>query len=187
MNKVTEKKKAPQFSLPDKDGAMHSLQEWKDNYIVLYFYPKDDTPGCTIEALEFTGNVKQFAKLGARVVGISGGDEKSKASFCRKHNLKILLLSDSDFTVAKKYESYGVKTFMGRKYTGILRSTFVLDPDHKILKRYDAVSAKGHAEEVLNFIKSLSARPQKGEGKRKAPGAARSQGTRKAKVTKRKK
>lgn len=161
MNKVTEKKKAPQFSLPDKDGMMHSLKEWKDNYIVVYFYPKDDTPGCTIEALEFSSTLKQFAKLGARVVGISGGDEKSKASFCKKHKLQVLLLSDGDFAVAKRFESYGAKTFMGRKYTGILRSTFVLDANHKILKRYDNVSAKGHAEEVLGFITALSSGPQK--------------------------
>ncbi|MBN8549199.1 MAG: peroxiredoxin [Deltaproteobacteria bacterium] len=155
MKKVKEGAKAPAFELCDKDGTKHALKSMKEKYVVLYFYPKDDTPGCTLEAKEFTADLKKYSKLKAAVIGVSGGDEKTKTKFCKKHDLDVLLLSDPDFEVAKAYESYGQKTFMGRKYMGILRNTFVLDAKRKILKVFSAVKPEGHSAEVLAYLKSL--------------------------------
>jgi thioredoxin-dependent peroxiredoxin len=155
MAKLKEGGKAPSFSLQDKDGEVRKLGEGNFDYTVVYFYPKDNTPGCTIEAQEFSKQIKKFEKAGAAVIGISGGDEKSKIKFCTKHKLKVTLLSDPDFKVASKYGAYGPKTFMGKKFKGINRMTFVLNRHKKVLKIYDKVKAAGHAEEVLNFIKEL--------------------------------
>lgn len=152
---IKEGTRAPNFELLDKDGIPHSPKSFKEKYLVVYFYPKDDTPGCTLEAQGFTAQLKKFQKLNTAVVGISGGDEKTKATFCKKFDLEVLLISDADFKVAKSYDSYGKKKFMGREYTGILRKTFVLDDKRNIVKIYDDVKADGHAEEVLEFIKTL--------------------------------
>jgi thioredoxin-dependent peroxiredoxin len=151
MVKIGEK--AKEFTLKDKDGRSHALKEIKSEYTVLYFYPKDNTPGCTIEANNFNDKLAQFSKLGAKIIGISGGDEKSKTSFCKKYDLKITLLSDPDFSVCKTYGCYGKKQFMGRTYNGIFRNTFLLDKDKKILKIYEKVSVKEHADEILKDIK----------------------------------
>lgn len=147
-------KKAPSFSLPDRDGQRHSLSKFKEDFLVVYFYPKDNTSGCTIEAREFQKQLKKFSALGAGVVGISGGDEKSKTKFCENHGLKFPLLSDPDFKVARKYHSYGQMTFMGRKFKSVLRNTFVLDKKRRIVQVFEKVSAPGHAKEVLNFLKT---------------------------------
>ena len=144
---------APDFSLRDKDSNIHSLSEINSDHVVIYFYPKDSTPGCTIEAQEFSKDIEEFNKLNTTIIGISGGDEKSKTKFCEKHDLKILLLSDSDFSVSNNYGVYGEKSFMGRKYMGISRWTFVLNKDHKIIKIYDKVKPELHSQEVLEFIK----------------------------------
>ena len=143
---------APDFYLGDKDGKRYSLKNINAEYIVLYFYPKDDTPGCTIEAKNFTSDLKKFEKLNAKIVGVSGGDENTKKKFCNRHNLKILLLSDPDFSTCKKYGAYGEKNFMWRKFLGIKRMTFVMDKNKKIIKIYEKVSPKMHSEEVLNFL-----------------------------------
>lgn len=148
-------KKAPAFKLLDRDGEQHQLKELLADYSVIYFYPKDDTPGCTIEAQEFTKYLTQFKKLNVNVVGISGGDQKTKSKFCTKHKLQVLLLSDSDFAVSKKYGVYGEKAFMGKKYMGISRVTYLLDSAGKVLEVYDNVKAKGHAQEILEYIKGL--------------------------------
>lgn len=155
MAKIKQGAKAPPFELLDKDGVSYSLDSFKEKYLVVYFYPKDDTSGCTLEAKGFTALLKKFSKLKTAIVGISGGDEKTKAKFCKKYDLDVLLVSDPDFKVAKAYDSYGQKTFMGRKYTGVLRKTFVLDAKHKVVKIFDSVKADGHAEEVLEYIKTL--------------------------------
>ena len=147
-------KKAINFILKDKDGKEHFLSDMKTKYTVLYFYPKDDTPGCTLEAIEFTSKLPELKKLGASVVGISGGDEKTKKKFCEKHDLGVLLLSDTHFETSKKYGVYGEKHFMGRKYDGIFRTTFILDKDHKIVHVFESVKPEGHAMEVLSFLKS---------------------------------
>ena len=151
MVKVGEQ--APDFSLRDKGGEIHSLNEVNSDYVIVYFYPKDNTPGCTIEAKDFSRDIEKFDKLNTTIIGISGGDEKSKTKFCEKQNLKILLLSDSDFSVSNNYRVYGEKSFMGRKYMGISRWTFVLNKNHKIIKIYDKVKPGIHSEEVLDFIK----------------------------------
>ena len=152
MVKVGEQ--APDFSLRDKDSNIHSLSEINSDYVLVYFYPKDSTPGCTIEAQEFSKDIEYFDKLNVKVIGISGGDEKSKTKFCEKYDLKILLLSDSDFSISNNYGVYGEKSFMGRKYMGISRWTFVLNKDHKIIKIYDKVKPAEHSQEVLEFIRN---------------------------------
>ena len=150
--------KAPEFSLKDKDSKLHSLKDVKSSFIVLYFYPKDSTPGCTIEAHQFNKDLPNFKKLNTVIIGISGGDEKSKTKFCEKHNLKLLLLSDSDFKVSKKYNVYGEKSFMGKKFLGISRTTFILDKNHKIINIYNKVNPQSNSEEVLSFIKQNEAK-----------------------------
>ena len=145
----------PDFSLKDKDGETHNLVEVKSKYTVLFFYPKDNTPGCSIEAKRFSDALTQFKKLGVTIFGISGGDEKSKASFCKKLDLKVNLLSDTDFKVSSKYGVYGDKNFMGRNYKGIFRKSYLLDANKKVLKTYEKVKAFAHVDEVLSDIKEL--------------------------------
>ena len=151
---LKEGEQALDFSLRDKDSNIHSLSEINSDHVVIYFYPKDSTPGCTIEAQEFSKDIEEFDKLNIKIIGISGGDEKSKTKFCEKHDLKILLLSDSDFSVSNNYGVYGEKSFIGRKYMGISRWTFVLNKDHKIIKIYDKVKPAEHSQEVLEFIRN---------------------------------
>jgi len=147
---------APRFSLKDKDGKAHSLDTAKVEYTVLYFYPKDSTPGCTLEAQEFSHHMDKFTSRNVRVVGVSGGDEKSKAKFCAKYSLKVPLVSDTNFKVAKSYGAYGMKNFMGRSFQGIFRKTFLVDKAGKIARIFDTVKPEGHAEEVLAAIDELS-------------------------------
>ncbi len=145
--------KAFDFRLKDKDGKYWSLGDFKTKYTVLYFYPKDDTTGCTIEAIDFTKYLGDFRKIGTIIVGISGGNEKTKKAFCSKYNLKVILLSDPGFKVCRKYGVYGQKVFMGKKYMGIYRTTFILDKNHKVIKAYKSVKALGHAKDVLDYIR----------------------------------
>ncbi len=150
-----ENKKAPAFKLPNQEGELIQLKDIREDYVVLFFYPKDNTPGCTIEAKEFTANKKDFKKLNALPLGISGGDEKTKQKFCKKAELDVTLLSDTDGAVGTKYDCYGEKKFMGRKFIGFHRKTFIIGPDRKIIKVYDKVKPEGHSEEVLEFIRGL--------------------------------
>lgn len=143
---------APDFALKDYSGKEYSLESFSEDYLVVYFYPKDDTPGCTIEAREFNKALPKYEKLGARVVGISGGDERSKQKFCQKHNLKITLLSDTNYTISKKFGVYGEKSFMGRKFNGIFRTTFLLDGQRNIVRVFENVKPEVHADEVLELI-----------------------------------
>jgi peroxiredoxin Q/BCP len=145
---------APRFSLKDKDGKAHSLG--KADYTVLYFYPKDDTPGCTLEAKEFSHLIPQFKSRNVEVFGVSGGNEKTKTSFCKKHSLTVPLVSDTYFEVAKSYGAYGLKKFMGRSFQGIFRKTFLVDKSGKIAHIFDTVKPEGHAEEVLAAIDQLA-------------------------------
>jgi len=147
---------APKFSLKDKDGKAHSVVSAKAEYTVLYFYPKDDTPGCTLEAKEFSKTLPKFQSRNVQVVGVSGGNEKTKANFCKKYSLKIPLVSDPNFKVAKSYGAYGTKKFMGRSFQGIFRKTFLLDKSGKIVRIFDSVKPEGHAAEVLSVIEALS-------------------------------
>lgn len=151
---------APDFHLKDKDGKIYSLKSFNSKYLVVYFYPKDDTSGCTLEAKGFTNDLNKFEKLNAKVIGISGGDETTKRKFCDKYNLKVLLLSDPDFSVCKKYGVYGEKSFMGKKFLGIKRITFILDKDKKVIKSYENVTPEMHSEEVLNSLESIRNKSQ---------------------------
>jgi thioredoxin-dependent peroxiredoxin len=157
--------RAPAFALQDKENRTHRLEDLMGEYTVVYFYPKDNTPGCTVEAQAFTKDLKKFSSAKTRVIGISGGDAKSKAKFCEQCKLGVLLLSDSDFRISKKYGVYGEKSFMGRKFLGIKRITFVLDKKGKIIKIFDKVSPKEHSKEVLEFVKSLRSDAVKPPGK----------------------
>ncbi len=146
---------APGFSLKDKDGKTHQLNAAKADYTVLYFYPKDDTPGCTLEAKEFSSAMKDFKARNVAVVGVSGGNEETKASFCKKHKLSVPLVSDPGFKVAKSYGAFGKKSFMGRTFEGVFRKTFLLDKKGKIAHIFGAVKPEGHADEVLKAIDDL--------------------------------
>lgn len=152
---LKEKSKAPNFKLKDKDSISYELKNFNEKYKVIFFYPKDNTPGCTIESKQLSDSIPSFTKLKTKVIGISGGDEKSKTKFCTKNELNLLLLSDTDFSVSKKYKVYGEKQFMGRKYMGIFRTTLLLDKNNNIIKIFENVKPLGHAQEVLNFIKEL--------------------------------
>ena len=175
---------APHFSLTDKDGKAHSLDKPKAEYTVLYFYPKDDTPGCTLEAKEFSQFIEKFTSRNVRVVGVSGGDDKTKAKFCKKHSLKVPLVSDTTFKVAKSYGAYGTKKFMGRTFQGIFRKTFLVDKAGKIVRIFDTVKPDGHAQEVLAAIDELS---KKGESKKTAVKKTAAKKTAPKPVTKEKK
>ncbi len=148
-------KAAPDFKLSDSSGTEYSLEDFTGKFMVVFFYPKDDTPGCTIESKSFSKNLKKFSKLETDVVGISGGDDKSKAKFCTKYKLKTLMLSDSDFSLAKKYKCYGEKSFMGKKYLGILRNTYVLDAKRKVVRVFEGVNPLTHVGEVLEYLSTL--------------------------------
>jgi len=142
-------KKAPAFALKDQDGKVHRLSDYQGKSVVLYFYPKDDTPGCTKESCDFRDNLLQFSRGKATVLGMSILDEKSKAKFAKKYDLNFPLLADADHAVAEKYGVWQKKMRYGRSYMGIVRTTYLIGPDGKVLRRWDKVSVDGHAAEVL--------------------------------------
>lgn len=144
---------APEFNLKDQDGQLHRLSEYKGKYIVLYFYPKDMTPGCTKEACDFRDSIDEFKKLNAVVLGISKDNEKSHQKFADKHKLNFPLLIDDNAEVCKLYGVLKEKSMFGRKYMGIVRTTFLIDPDGKIVKKWDKVKVLGHNEEVLDELR----------------------------------
>ena len=141
-------KKAATFCLPDAGGTSICLDSFRGKWVVLYFYPKDNTPGCTIEAMQFNAALGKFADLGAQVIGVSADSSESHQQFAEKHNLSILLLSDMDHAVLKAYDSWKPKTMFGREFLGIQRDTFLIDPEGTIVAVWRKVSPKGHAEEV---------------------------------------
>jgi len=146
---------APDFCLPDKDNKNVCLTDFKGKYVIVYFYPKDNTPGCTTEAIGFTGILPHFQKLNADVIGISPDSPESHAKFIEKKNLKITLLSDLDKEVIKSFGKWGKKTFRGKEYIGVTRSTFLINPDGKIAHIWPNVSVKGHPEEVKKILVEL--------------------------------
>lgn len=145
-------KKAALFCLPDAEGKSTCLDAFKGKWVVLYFYPKDNTPGCTIEAMQFNAALAKFADIGAQVIGISADSSESHQKFAEKHNLSILLLSDTDHTVLRAYDSWKPKTMFGREFLGIQRDTFLIDPEGTIVAVWRKVSPKGHAEEVKKVL-----------------------------------
>ena len=140
--------KAPAFALKDQEGQTHRLSDYAGRSVILYFYPKDDTPGCTQESCEFQASLPQMAKRKAAVLGISILDEKSKAKFAKKHGLTFPLLADADHEVADKYGVWQKKLRYGRSYMGIVRTTYLIGPDGKVAQRWDKVKVDGHVEEV---------------------------------------
>ena len=149
-------RKAPAFSLKDQHGDTHRLSEYEGRPVVLYFYPKDDTPGCTQEACDFEARLPAFKKSKAAIFGVSILDEKSKAKFASKHGVTFPLLADADHQVSEKYGVWQEKARYGRKYMGIVRTTFLIGPDGKVARRWDKVKVEGHAEEVQTAIGDLT-------------------------------
>ena len=146
--------KAPDFRLKTDDGKEISLKDLKGKRVVLYFYPRANTPGCTIEACEFRDLQSKFGKNEAVVLGMSADPEKALAGFKKKQKLNFALLSDPDHETIEAYGVWRMKKFMGRSFKGIVRSTFLIGPDGKIEKIWDSVSAKGHAKEVLAEVEA---------------------------------
>ena len=144
---------APDFTLPDQDGQPVALKDLRGQRVVIYFYPKDDTPGCTKEACNFRDQWDSFKGHGIKVLGISKDNAKSHAKFIDKYTLPFTLLSDSEpCPVAESYESYGLKKFMGREYMGMMRHTFVIDAEGKLEKIYKKVKAATMADDILNDL-----------------------------------
>ena len=148
--------KAPKFSLPDQDGQMHELKEYAGKWVLLYFYPKDDTPGCTVEACSLRDNWGAFKKAGVVVLGMSVDPVKKHKKFADKYSLPFTLLADEGKQTVKDYGVWGEKKFMGRLYMGISRNSFLIDPEGKIAKIYEGVKPSEHAEEVLADVKVLA-------------------------------
>jgi peroxiredoxin Q/BCP len=142
-------KKAPAFSLKDQTGRTHRLAEYAGRPLILYFYPKDDTPGCTTESCDFQANLQKIRTNKAAVLGISILDEASKAKFAKKHGLAFPLLADADHAVAEKYGVWQEKSNYGKKYMGIVRTTYLIDAAGKVAQRWDKVKVNGHVGEVL--------------------------------------
>ncbi len=146
--------KAPDFELPDQDGKRHRLADYAGKTVVLYFYPKDDTPGCTKEACSFRDNHDEIQEAGAVVLGVSADSEASHRKFADKYELPFPLLSDDGAKVASTYGAWGEKTLYGKKVIGMTRSTFVIGPDGRLTKVWKQVKAEGHAEQVLKVLNS---------------------------------
>ena len=146
---------APAFCLPDEDGREVCSEELSGRWVVLYFYPKDNTSGCTQEAKDFTGSLKDFRDLGAEVVGVSPDSAASHRKFREKHDLEVVLLSDPDHRVLEAYGAWGKKKMYGKEYEGVLRSTVIIDPQGKIARIWKKVRVKGHVETVLKTLRSL--------------------------------
>lgn len=147
---------APGFSLPDQDGKVHTLSEYKGKWILLYFYPKDDTPGCTIEACTIRDQFQNFGKIGAVVLGVSTDTVKSHKKFADAYGLQFTLLADETKEMVNAYGVYGEKKFMGRVYTGTKRTSFLIDPLGKIAKVYENVKPKVHAMDVIADLKQFT-------------------------------
>jgi peroxiredoxin Q/BCP len=148
-------KKAPAFKLPDQHGVTQSLADYAGRPVVLYFYPKDDTPGCTTESCDFQARLPQFTAGKAAVLGVSILDAKSKAKFATKHGLTFPLLADPDHAVAEKYGVWQKKMRYGKSYMGIVRTTYLIDGQGKVARRWDKVTVDGHAQEVLDAVEAL--------------------------------
>lgn len=152
MDRSLEGQPAPAFAAPDQDGGVVSSESLTGKWVVLYFYPKDDTPGCTKEACNFRDNHAQLEAAGAVVLGVSGDSEKSHAKFAEKYSLPFSLLSDADHEIAKAYGAWGLKKNYGREYEGITRSTFIINPDGAIARVWPKVKPDSHGSEVLEWL-----------------------------------
>jgi peroxiredoxin Q/BCP len=147
--------KAPNFYSISTANVLYSLKNSLGKYVVLYFYPKDDTPGCTIETNDFNKLLTKFKKLNCDVFGISKDDIKSHNKFKEKYKIKFDLLVDDEIKIVKSYKVWAKKKFMGREFMGVIRSTFLIDPKGKIIKIWSNVKVKDHAKEVLDTLKNI--------------------------------
>ena len=145
---------APDFELQDNQGDVRKLSDYAGQTVVVYFYPKDDTPGCTKEACSFRDSYQNFKTAGVEVIGISPDSVKSHSKFSEKHDLPFTLLSDPEHKVCEAYGVWGLKKFMGREYDGVFRTTFVIGPDGKIKKVFKNVKPADHSHEVLEAVKA---------------------------------
>tara|TARA_B100001778_G_C18219374_1_gene463722 strand:+ start:92 stop:556 length:465 start_codon:yes stop_codon:yes gene_type:complete len=153
MSKNTQKI-APNFKIPSLNTNVLELKKIKSKYKVLYFYPKDNTPGCTLETKDFNSLLSQFKKLDCEVIGISKDNMESHKKFSNKYKIKFDLVADTKLEAIKAYKVWGKKKFMGREFMGLIRSTFLLK-DNKIIKEWRSVKVKDHAKDVLKFLKSI--------------------------------
>jgi peroxiredoxin Q/BCP len=150
-----DKKSAPDFKIPSSNNSEFQLKKNKNQFIVIYFYPKDNTPGCTNEAKDFTKLYKQFKKSNCEIVGISKDSIESHKKFINKFKIPFQLLSDEKMIALKKYGAWGEKSMYGKKFMGIKRTTVLINPKGKIIKIWNNVKVKDHAKEVLNFLKEV--------------------------------
>jgi thioredoxin-dependent peroxiredoxin len=153
MSLIEPGRKAPAFSLKDQQGDTHRLSDYAGRPIILYFYPKDDTPGCTKESCDFQAHLPAFKPSKAVVLGVSILDEKSKAKFATKHGLTFPLLADADHAVAEKYGVWQEKSRYGRTYMGVARTTYLIGPDGTVVQRWDNVKVDGHVEAVADALR----------------------------------
>lgn len=148
-------RQAPLFTLPDQDGKEHSLKDYRGKWVLIYFYPKDDTPGCTKEACSFRDGFKMFADKGVQIFGVSKDSIKSHKKFADKFNLNFPLLSDESKETIRAFNSWGEKKFMGRIFEGILRNSYLINPEGQIVKEYIKVKPELHAAEILKDLEEL--------------------------------
>jgi thioredoxin-dependent peroxiredoxin len=144
---------APDFTMNDEDGVPRSLKDYRGQPVILYFYPKDDTPGCTKEACNFRDDYSEYQKANVVILGVSPDSPKSHAKFKQKYNLPFTLLADEDHQVCLLYGVWGPKKFMGKEYDGVHRTTFLISPDGMILKVFENVKPDGHSQEILEALK----------------------------------
>ncbi len=152
---IKENTKAPIFKLPSTNKKEYSLKDSIGNYVIIYFYPKDDTPGCTLETNDFNKFLPKFKKLNCEILGISKDNLKSHNKFRDKYKIKFDLLADEEIKVLKKYKVWAKKKFMGREFMGIVRTTFLIDKKGKIIKIWSNVKVKDHAKEVLETLQKI--------------------------------
>lgn len=151
-------KKAPKFKAKANGDKEIALSDYKGQWLVLYFYPKDNTSGCTKQACGFSENIKAFEKLEAAILGVSPDSVKSHDNFIAKHDLKFDLLSDPEKEIATAYDSFGEKKMYGKTYMGIIRSTFIIDPDGKVAAEFKNIRVKGYIEKVMEKLEELKAK-----------------------------
>lgn len=151
-----EGKKAPSFSLHNENGEIVALEDFaNEKYVILYFYPKDSTPGCTTQACDFRDRYEDFSKLNAVILGVSPDDEKSHQKFIGKHGLPFSLLIDNEHEVVEKYGVWKLKKMFGREFMGIERSTFLINPEGYVVKEWRKVRVKGHIDEALETLQEI--------------------------------
>ncbi len=149
-------KQAPNFELKDQDGKTHTLKDYAGRWLVLYFYPRDNTPGCTAQACAFRDGRDLIAELGAEVVGVSKDSVKSHAKFRERHDLNFTILSDESTETIQAFGSWKLKKFMGREFMGISRDTYLIDPKGNIVKKYEGVNPRTSFKEIYDDLKELT-------------------------------